>query len=311
MVRGADASLERMKIIFAILLTAALGLASAQVPENTYRVRPGESLAAIAAALVAQEAVPGSEKPSVAQRMVAIYRANPKAFAGSMNQLLDGSELRLPSAAEIAAVNPALARLELADQTPNNTAPLAQASDEEVIAGLQKALRRKERELAVLRAELEGRREPLTVPGDRSNAAVPAPVAGKVSGTVLGNVLGTAAGPDSDRAKVGEGSGASAVPSATGQVARGLMSPSGLAVAGTVALLGGFGLLWYLRGRDRVGDGVTGVSPVTSEADSVENSVAEVRTASVVEAEVLQRMPDLSGFSGLGSATPRTRDPNS
>jgi hypothetical protein len=40
--------------------------------------------------------------------------------------------------------------------------------------------------------------------------------------------------------------------------------------------------------------------------------VTEVVAASnsVVEAEVMRRMPDLSGFSGLGSATPRARDPN-
>jgi FimV-like protein len=293
-----------MKFIFAILLAAALSMAAAQGPEGTYRVRSGESLAAIANALIAQEAAAGADKQSVAQRMVAIYRANPKAFAGSMNQLLDGSELRIPSAAEIAAVSPVLARLELADQTSeylaskprsadtssNDPSQVAQASEEQVITGLQKALRRKERELVALRAELEGRREPLPVPNAGSLAAAPA------SGTVKAKV--------EVKGNVGEAATASAAPNSAGQAARGVFSPVGLAVAGTVALLGGFGLLWTLRGRDRPLSGSTEFTEVTP--------VTEVRVASnsVVETEVLQRMPDLSGFSGLGSATPRARDPN-
>ncbi|NBW44582.1 MAG: hypothetical protein EBR45_03290 [Betaproteobacteria bacterium] len=271
-----------MKFIFSILLASALSMAAAQGPEGTYRVRPGESLAAIANALVLQEVVAGAEKPSVAQRMLAIYRANPKAFSGSMNQLLEGSELRLPSAAEIAAINPVLARLELADQTSNNITQIAQPSDEEVIAGLQKALRRKDRELVALRAELEGRREPLPVPGAAPQAAAPAPLT----------------------APVGERVTASAAPIAAGRAAQGVFSPGGLAVAGAVALLGGFGLLWTLRGRDRGSRGVAEFTEMTP--------VSEVGAASnsVLQAEVLQRIPDLSGFSGLGSPTPRARDPN-
>jgi len=306
MVSGADASLARMKFIFAMMLSAAFGIASAQAPGGTYRVRPGESLASIANTLVSQESPVGADKPSVAQRMVAIYRANPKAFAGSMNQLLDGSELRLPSAAEIAAVNPTLARLELADQTseylaskprstetnPADADQIASTSDEQVIAGLQKTLRRKERELAALRTELAAQRELLPAPTDGSHAAAPVPGKEVVKAEL------------EVRAKVGEGAGVSASTRPSDQMARGVLSPSGLAVAGAVALLGGFGLLWFLRGRVRMAAGSAGFTQVTV--------VPEVRGAanSVVEAEVLQRMPDLSGFSGLGSATPRARDPS-
>jgi FimV-like protein len=293
-----------MKFIFAILLAAALRMAAAQGPESTYRVRSGESLAAIANALIAQEAGAGNEKPSVAQRMVAIYRANPKAFAGSMNQLLDGSELRLPSPEEIAAVNPISARLELADQTSEYLASkpraadtslsdppqVAQVSEEQVIVGLQKALRRKERELTALRAELEGRREPLPLPNAGSLAAAPA------SGTVNAKV--------EVKGNVGEAATASAAPTSAGLAARGVFSPGGLAVAGAVALLGGFGLLWTLRGR---GQAVRSSAEFTDVTDVTDVPAA---SNSVVEAEVMRRMPDLSGFSGLGSATPRARDPN-
>lgn len=285
-----------MKLILAIVIAAAMSVAAAQGSEGTYRVRSGESLAAIANALIAQEPSAGVEKPSVAQRMIAIYRANPKAFAGSMNQLLDGAELRLPSPAEIAAVNPALARLELADQTseylaskPRSTDPgsddpaqVAQASEEQVIASLQKALRRKERELAALRIELEGRREvlPASIEGTHP-AAVPG----------MGQV------------KTGDSAGAS--PGSTrpvaGQGAQGVFSPNALAVAGAVSLLGGLGLLWYLSGRGRGHRGEPELTEVTEVVPA---------SNSVVEAEVMRRMPDLSGFSGLGSATPRARDPH-
>jgi len=289
-----------MKLILAIVLAATMSVAAAQGVEGTYRVRSGESLAAIANALIAQEPAAGAEKPSVAQRMVAIYRANPKAFAGSMNQLLDGAELRLPSPAEIAAVNPALARIELAGQTseylaskPRSTDPgsddpaqVAQASDEQVIAGLQKALRRKERELAALRIELEGRRELLP---------------SSIDGTQAGAAPGMGQAKAGDIAVASPGISAQVAGRATGQVAQGVFSPNGLAVAGAVSLLGGLGLLWYLRGRGRGSRGVIELTEVTE---------VVVASNSVVEAEVMRRMPDLSGFSGLGSATPRARDPN-
>jgi len=310
-----------MKFIFAIMLLAALGMASAQAPGGTHRVRPGESLAAIANALVLQETVAGAEKPSVAQRMVAIYRANPKAFSGSMNQLLDGSELRLPSAAEIAAVSPALARLELADQiseylaskprsadsSSDDTSQVAQASEEQVIAGLQKALRRKDRELAALRAELEAQREPSPAPNAGSLAVAPASGADKAKAEAKGEAKVEAKG------NAGEGSSASAAPTSAGQAAPSVFSPAGLAVSGAVALLGGLGLLWALRGRGqavRRSAEFTDVTDLTDLTDLTDVNHVRAASNSVVEAEVLQRMPDLSGFSGLGSATPRVRDPS-
>jgi FimV-like protein len=242
--------------------------------------------------------------------MVAIYRANPKAFSGSMNQLLDGSELRLPSAAEIAAVSPALARLELADQISeylaskprsadsgsNDTTQVAQSSEEQVIVGLQKALRRKDRELAALRTELEALREPL--PATNAGSLLATTASGTDKATVETRVEA--------KGKIDGVAGASTAPSSAGLVVRGVFSPTGLAVAGAVALLGGFTLLWTLRGRSQAVRGSAEFTNVTDVTD-----VTNVRAASnsVVEAEVLQRMPDLSGFSGLGSATPRVRDP--
>jgi hypothetical protein len=69
-------------------------------------------------------------------------------------------------------------------------------------------------------------------------------------------------------------------------------------------LLGGFGLLWTLRGRGQAVRGSAEFIDVTDVTD------VPAASNSVVETEVLQRMPDLSGFNGLGSATPRARDPN-
>jgi FimV-like protein len=250
--------------------------------------------------------------------MVAIYRANPKAFSGSMNQLLDGSELRLPSAAEIAAVSPALARLELADQiseylaskprsadsSSDDTSQVAQASEEQVIAGLQKALRRKDRELAVLRAELEAQREPLPPLNAGSLAVAPASGADKAKGEAKGEAKVEAK--VEAKGEIDGVASASTAPTSAGLVVRGVFSPVGLAVAGAVALLGGFTLLWTLRGR---GQAVRGSAEFTNVTDVTDVTNVRAASNSVVEAEVLQRMPDLSGFSGLGSATPRVRDP--
>jgi len=250
--------------------------------------------------------------------MVAIYRANPKAFSGSMNQLLDGSELRLPSAAEIAAVSPALARLELADQiseylaskprsadsSSDDTSQVAQASEEQVIAGLQKALRRKDRELAALRAELEAQREPSPAPNAGSLAVAPASGADKAKAQAKGEAKVEAKG------NAGEGADASAAPTSAGQAAPSVFSPAGLAVSGAVALLGGLGLLWALRGRGQAVRRSAEFTDVTDLTDLTDVNHVRAASNSVVEAEVLQRMPDLSGFSGLGSATPRVRDPS-
>ena len=310
--------------------TAGMPQVPAREPAHSssglYRVRPGESLGGIANDLIAQEmanpATAPAEKPSVAQRMLAIYRANPKAFAGSMHQLLDGVELRLPTAREIAAVDPGLARLELRDQTSEylaeqaragNPSELAPASEaERTVTGLQHALRRKDRELAVLRAELDNLR--LAPSGAAGQPAAPgsanvqsgAPAAGQSGSSATASSLtvpsaATTKNPDASPSPL------AGAPDRTATGPGGVFSPSGLALAGAAAFMAGLFGLWFLRRRGRDG-GEPAFGPSrplrpSAPAGPAGPAVTEVGGA-WKEAEILQRMPDLSGFSGLGSSKP-------
>ena len=73
---------------------------------DRYEVARGDTLATIALRARPAEA-------TVEQTAVAIYRANPEAFAGSPDVLRAGAALRLPDAAAVAAVDAAQARREL------------------------------------------------------------------------------------------------------------------------------------------------------------------------------------------------------
>jgi FimV-like protein len=290
-----------------------------------YRVRPGESLGGIANDLITQEmansATPPAEKPSVAQRMLAIYRANPKAFAGSMHQLLDGAELRLPSAQEIAAIDPLSARLEIRDQTSEYLAEQARTSDttdvapvseaERTVTGLQHALRRKDLELAALRAELDQLRvaPASNVSGSNaspSNASASNASASNASAKAQAGSPGVAvAEPVGGGSSLGLPNPAASRTSSTGSspltgvttapvaAPSGVFSPSGLALGGGIALLSGLIGLWLLRqrGRGERKPAFRTSGPAVTEPDGAWK-----------EAEILQRMPDLSGFSGLGSS---------
>jgi FimV-like protein len=297
----------------------------AQSSPGLYRVRPGESLGGIANDLIAQEmanpATAPAEKPSVAQRMLAIYLANPKAFAGSMHQLLEGVELRLPTAREIAAVDPGLARLEIRDQTSEylaeqasagNTSEVATASEaERTMTGLQHALRRKDRELAALRAELDNLR--LAPSGAVGQPAAPgsanvqsgSPVAGQSGSSATASSLAlpsaaTSRSPDPSPSPL------AGAPDRTAAASGGVFSPLGLALAGAMALMAGLFGRWFLRRRGRDGnEPAFGPSaPSSPSATSRPTAPAVTEVGAWKEAEILQRMPDLSGFSGLGSSKP-------
>jgi len=71
--------------------------ASAAAVGGSYTVPRGDSLSAIANSHYGE----GSAR----QAMVAIFRANPEAFGGNINQLRAGAVLRLPDNAEVAAIN--------------------------------------------------------------------------------------------------------------------------------------------------------------------------------------------------------------
>lgn len=77
----------------------------------TYTVKSADTLSRIASAMNLGGNI------NVKQAMVAIYRANPDAFAGNMNVLRSGSVLRIPAAADIAAISSAEASSEISRQT--------------------------------------------------------------------------------------------------------------------------------------------------------------------------------------------------
>jgi pilus assembly protein FimV len=88
--------------------------------EGGHRVRPGETLATIAAAFL----VPGA---TLDQSLVAIWRANPGAFVGgNMNQLSAGQVLAVPDEAAVRAIPPDEARRVVAEHRA--AAPGAQAA---------------------------------------------------------------------------------------------------------------------------------------------------------------------------------------
>jgi pilus assembly protein FimV len=83
----------------------------AAAPDGSYGpVRPNETLWAIA------QRVRPDESISQNQMMVALFRANPEAFAGNINRLRAGAILRVPPGSELAAASAAAATAEVARQ---------------------------------------------------------------------------------------------------------------------------------------------------------------------------------------------------
>jgi pilus assembly protein FimV len=90
-------------------VAAPAPVAPAGATDGTYNVRGGDSLSAIARNQY------GTGQTDRA--MIAIYRANPQAFDGNINQLRAGAVLRLPDQAGLAAVDPGEAATEVRRQT--------------------------------------------------------------------------------------------------------------------------------------------------------------------------------------------------
>ncbi len=82
--------------------------APAPAAGGSYTVPRGDSLSSIALSRYGE----GSAR----QAMIAIYRANPAAFGGNINQLRAGAVLRLPDSAEVAAIDRAEATSEVRRQ---------------------------------------------------------------------------------------------------------------------------------------------------------------------------------------------------
>ena len=95
--------------------------------ETTRVVRSGDTLSRIAGEIAGQD-------PRASRRwMLAIYRANPRAFDGNMNILRSGAELQIPasSAAENIGANEASAEIRQQYAAWRDTAPAAPATDAE------------------------------------------------------------------------------------------------------------------------------------------------------------------------------------
>ncbi len=81
---------------------------AATAPAGGYVVQRGETLSSIAAGHY-----PNSERE---RALLGIFRANPAAFSGNMNELHAGATLQLPDEAALAAIGPAEARSEVSSQ---------------------------------------------------------------------------------------------------------------------------------------------------------------------------------------------------
>lgn len=79
--------------------------------ESTYQVVRGDTLYGIAGSLA------GGDRQGIQRTMIAVFRANPEAFNGNINQLRAGAILRVPPSSEIANVAAAEAASEVRDQT--------------------------------------------------------------------------------------------------------------------------------------------------------------------------------------------------
>jgi len=80
---------------------------SADVGASTYQVVRGDTLYGIAGSLA------GGDRQAIQRTMIAVYRANPEAFNGNINQLRAGAILRVPPSSEIANLSAAEATSEV------------------------------------------------------------------------------------------------------------------------------------------------------------------------------------------------------
>ena len=84
--------------------------APAASAESSYQVAQGDTLYGIAGSLGA------GDRSTIQRTMIALYRANPDAFNGSIHQLRAGAILRVPSSDDIARVSSAEAASEVSQQ---------------------------------------------------------------------------------------------------------------------------------------------------------------------------------------------------
>ncbi len=140
---------------------------SAQVPSMrmTYTVSPHDTLSRIAQR--AGAATPADER----RLMIAVFKDNPAAFSGNLNLLHSGATLRMPTAAELAAIDPAAAAREFATQMHawhvQRQKPSVLPAPVATIAALNRRIATLQQSIAAVRSQLN---QPLPLP-----APVPSP----------------------------------------------------------------------------------------------------------------------------------------
>ena len=77
---------------------------------STYQVARGDTLYGIAGS------ISGGDHPAIQRTMIALFRANPEAFSGNINQLHAGAILRVPPSSEIASIASSEAASEVSQQ---------------------------------------------------------------------------------------------------------------------------------------------------------------------------------------------------
>ncbi|HEY6643582.1 FimV/HubP family polar landmark protein [Povalibacter sp.] len=100
--------------------------AAPAVVGGSYEVQRNDTLSRIA-----REMNPGASPGAQNQTMIALFRANPEAFAGNINRLKAGSVLRVPDLAEIEAVSRAEASAEVAQQQEAWSSSFRTASEDQ------------------------------------------------------------------------------------------------------------------------------------------------------------------------------------
>lgn len=93
---------------------------------GTYEVQRNDTLSRIA-----REVNPSASAGAQNQTMIALFRANPEAFAGNINRLKAGSVLRIPELAEIEAISRSEASAEVAQQQEAWSSSFRTASEDE------------------------------------------------------------------------------------------------------------------------------------------------------------------------------------
>jgi pilus assembly protein FimV len=185
---------------------------------STYEVVRGDTLYGIAGS------VAGGDRQAIQRTMIALFRANPEAFRGNINQLRAGAILRVPSSDEVAGISAAEAASEVGQQNaawraagggdagrlklvtpPEGEAEAAAAPEpsgrvESQIDSLEKGISEQKRLLELQNQEMADLQKKLAdARAEESKAAAPAPLPAPVE--TAAPVDETAVAPEDDVAK--------------------------------------------------------------------------------------------------------------